>query len=113
MKAQFLACGKKEHKDQKANDCNLLQSLQNGLVCDVSSALISAFALRTLTSNKHIPCISTLLISFRSGAIIHNRFLIVKLRYLDEEQERAMITATLMYYVYMSCRERGSDEVVR
>ena len=24
MKAQFLACGKKEHKDQKANDCNLL-----------------------------------------------------------------------------------------
>ena len=24
MKAQFLACGKKEHKDRKANDCNLL-----------------------------------------------------------------------------------------
>ena len=38
MKAQFLARGKKEHKNQKANDYNKLQSLQNGLVCDVSSA---------------------------------------------------------------------------
>ena len=31
------------------------------------SALISAFALRTLTSNKHSPLISTLRISFRFG----------------------------------------------
>ena len=34
-------------------------------------------------------------------------------RYLDEEQERATLTATLMYYAYMSCRERGSDVVIR
>ena len=37
------------------------------LVQPSSSALISAFALRTLTSNKHIPFISTLRTSFRFG----------------------------------------------
>ena len=37
------------------------------LVQPSSSALISAFALRTLTPNKHIPFISTLRISFRFG----------------------------------------------
>ena len=31
----------------------------------------------------------------------------------DEEQERATLTATLMYKSYMSCRERGSAEVIR
>ena len=37
------------------------------LVQPSSSALISAFALRTLTPNKHSPFISTLRISFRFG----------------------------------------------
>ena len=60
MKAQFLARGKKEHKNQKANDYNKLQSLQNGLVCDVSSAfdLLAAVAARVPSSKSHNPRIS-------------------------------------------------------
>ena len=67
MKAQFLACGKRNTKTERQMIATCCNRLQNGLVCDVSSALISAFALRTLTSNKHIPFISTLRISFCSG----------------------------------------------
>ena len=67
MKAQFLARGKKEHKNQKANDYNKLQSLQNGLVCDVSSAFDLLAALRLHAPNKQIPFISALRIRFRFG----------------------------------------------
>ena len=53
------------------------------LVQPSCSALISAFALRTLTSNKHIPFISTLQIGFRIRLrlpqllIIHYSLLII------------------------------------
>ena len=52
--------GKRNTKEQKANDYNKLQSLQNGLVCDVSSAfdLLAAVAARVPSSNMCIKQIS-------------------------------------------------------
>ena len=54
--------GKRNTKDQKANDYNKLQSLQNGLVCDVSSAFdaVAAVAAPIPSLKLHIPFISTL-----------------------------------------------------
>ena len=59
--------GKRNTKDQKANDYNKLQSLQNGLVCDVSSAFDAVAALRLHALNKHIPSISIFNLHFSSG----------------------------------------------
>ncbi len=69
MKTQFLARGKKEHKNQKANDYNKLQSLQNGLVCDVSSAfgVVAAVAAPIPSSKSYSQLISMPRISFRFG----------------------------------------------